>query len=74
MCICMCMYIYIYIYMYVYIYIYICVYIYIYICMYTVNFPSELCRRRSGMFAEVARWVPPDTAAEGSAQKGLRQF
>ena len=24
-----------------------------------VNFPSELCRRRSGMFAEVARLVPP---------------
>ena len=25
-----------------------------------VNFPSELCRRRSGMFAEVARLVPPE--------------
>ena len=25
-----------------------------------VNFPSELCRCRSGMFTEVARLVPPD--------------
>ena len=25
-----------------------------------VNFPSELCRRRSCMFTEVARLVPPD--------------
>ena len=25
-----------------------------------VNFPSELCRRRGGTFAEVARLVPPD--------------
>ena len=25
-----------------------------------LNFPSELCRRRSGVFAEVARLVPPD--------------
>ena len=25
-----------------------------------VNFPSELCRRRSGMFAEIARLLPPD--------------
>ena len=24
-----------------------------------MSFPSELCRRRSGMFAEVARLVPP---------------
>ena len=24
-----------------------------------VNFPCELCRRRSGMFAEVARLAPP---------------
>ena len=27
----------------------------------SVNFPSELCRRRSGMFTEVARLVPPGT-------------
>ena len=26
-----------------------------------VNFPSELCRRRSGIFTEVARLVPPGT-------------
>ena len=26
----------------------------------SVNIPSELCSRRSGMFAEVARLVPPD--------------
>ena len=25
-----------------------------------VNFPSELCGCRSGLFAEVARLVPPD--------------
>ena len=25
-----------------------------------VNFPSELCRRRSGTFAEIARLVPPE--------------
>ena len=25
-----------------------------------VNFPSELCRRRSGMFTEVACLMPPD--------------
>ena len=27
-----------------------------------VNFPSELCRRRSGLFTEAARLAPPDTA------------
>ena len=27
-----------------------------------VNFPSELGRRRSGVFTEVARWVPPEDA------------
>ena len=26
-----------------------------------MNFPSELCRRRSGMFTEVARLVPPES-------------
>ena len=30
-----------------------------------VSFPSELCRRRSGMFSEVARLVLPDTHGAG---------
>ena len=29
-----------------------------------VSFPSELCRRRSGMFPEVARLVPPGSCSE----------
>ena len=32
-----------------------------------VNFPSELCRRRSGAFAEVARLVPPDGRGAGTS-------
>ena len=36
-----------------------------------VNVPSELGRRRSGTFAEVARLVPPD-AADMSAPDTLR--
>ena len=40
--------------MHVYIYKSLSLYIYIYVYM----FPSELCRRRSGVFTEVARLVP----------------
>ena len=36
-----------------------------------VNFPSELCRRRSGMFAEVARLLPPGTHKQTYNQQEL---
>ena len=38
-----------------------------------VNFPSELCRRRSGIFTEAARLLPPGKRARrGNARRSVR--
>ena len=39
-----------------------------------VNFPSELCRRRSGTSAKVARLVPPGTPSPPTKSSGFRGF